>query len=100
MVDIYLLLLAFIVVWYFLYLRKVEESANKNLQQYCHHQDLQFIALARRSMRLRFNTKLGAYWLTEYELEFSGDGQTSYLGRAEMHGLNLHHVNLPPYRVQ
>jgi hypothetical protein len=100
MLDIYVLLTIFLIIWHFLYLRKIVDAANWQVQKYCQDNNIQFIALARKSNRLKFSKRLGLYWLTRFELEFSGDGQSSYVGLAEMQGLKLFNVNLPPYRIE
>jgi uncharacterized protein DUF3301 len=97
--DIYLLLGIFLLVWYFIYLRKIAEAARKQATFYCKKEGLQYIAIARRSSRLRFNKRLGIFWLSIFDVEFSGDGESSYQGAMTLHGLKLIDVELPAYRV-
>jgi hypothetical protein len=98
--NIYILLFTFLLLWYFIYLRKIAECARVQAKRYCENEGIQFITIARQSSKLRFNKQLGFYWLSIFQLDFSGDGQSSYHGTVTMHGLKLAHVDLPPYRIQ
>lgn len=97
--DIYLLLAIFLVCWYFIYLRKVAESARVQAVKYCKLQGLQFMTIARKSARLSFDKRNGIMMKSSYEFEFSGDGESSAQGIINLHGLRLHSVDLPAYRV-
>jgi len=97
--NIYILLTFFLIFWYFIYLRKVAEAARKQATKYCEKENLQYIAIARRSSRLRFNKQLGLFWLSIFDVEFSGDGESSYQGEMTLHGLRLINVELPAYRI-
>ena len=99
MAEIYLLLLICLVLWYFIYLRKIAESARKHAITYCKKEGLQYIAIARRTSRLRFNKRQGIFWYSIFDIEFSGDGQSSYQGTIILHGLKLVDINLPAYRI-
>lgn len=99
MENIYLLLIASLFIWFFWSLRKIEEMAVKHANHYCEQQQLQFIALARLGVRFRFNKRLGPHLLTNFALEFSSDGESSYTGELTMKGLKLDRVELPPYRL-
>ena len=99
MENIYILLTVFLVLWYFVHLRKIAEAARKQASNYCKKENLQFIAIARRSSRLRFNKQLGIYWLSVFDAEFSGDGESSFQGVMILHGLRLADVQLPAYRI-
>jgi hypothetical protein len=97
--DIYLLLFIFLVIWYFIYLRKIAESARKQAIAYCENKGLQYIAVARRSSRLQCNKELGVFWRSIFDLEFSGDGESSYQGEMTLHGLKMIAIDLPAYRI-
>jgi len=97
--NIYLLLGIFLILWYFIYLRKISEAARIQANQYCKKENLQYIAIARRSSRLRFNKQLGIFWLSIFDVEFSSDGEASYQGSMILHGLKLIQVDLPAYRI-
>lgn len=99
MENIYLLLFVLLVCWYLFYLRKVSEAGTRQAQQYCKKANLQFISVARRSSKLRFNKKLGIYWLSYFDFEFSGDGESQYQGVMILSGLKLTDLIVPPYRV-
>lgn len=99
MENIYYLLLVCLVFWYFIYLRKVSEEANIHAKQYCEQSQLQFIAIGRQSSRLTFDKKYGLVWLSLFDVEFSGDGESSNNAVLSLYGLKLGSVVVPPYRV-
>jgi len=99
MENIYLLLLVCLVFWYFIYLRKVAEFSRMHIQQYCEKEKLQYLSIARISSRLRFNKRLGIHWLSIFEFEFSGDGESMYTGRALLRNYKLDHIDVPAYRI-
>jgi hypothetical protein len=99
MENIYYLLLVCLVFWYFIYLRKVSEAANIHAKQYCEQSQLQFIAIGRQSSRLTFDKKHGLVWLSLFDVEFSGDGESSNNAVLSLYGLKLGSVVVPPYRV-
>ena len=99
MENIYYLLLVGLIFWYFIYLRKVSEVARVHATQYCEQSQLQFIAIARQSSRLTFNKKYGSVWLSLFDVEFSGDGESSNNAILSLYGLKLGSVDIPPYRV-
>ncbi len=99
MENIYLLLLVCLVFWYFIYLRKVSEFARLHIQNYCKQEKLQYISDARVSSRLKFNKRLGIHWLSIFEFEFSGDGESTYSGRASLRNYKLDHIDIPAYRI-
>lgn len=99
MENVYLLLMVALVCWYFFYLRKLAEMGTYHAKQYCQQANLQFIAVARRCSRLTINKKYGLHWLSSFDFEFSGDGESSYQGELILRGLKLEHVSIPPYRI-
>jgi hypothetical protein len=99
MENIYYLLCFALCCWYFIFLRKVAESARRHVKQYCQQKNLQYLSIARLSSRLRFNKKQGLYWLSRFEFEFSGDGESQYLGHAILTNYRLEKIDLPAYRV-
>ena len=99
MENIYYLLLACLIIWYFIYLRKVSEVARIHAKNYCEQNQLQFIAIARQSSRLTFNKKYGLVWLSLFDVEFSGDGESSNNAILSLYGLKFGSVDIPPYRV-
>jgi hypothetical protein len=99
MENIYYLLIVCLIFWYFIYLRKVAEAALIHANRYCEQSQLQFMAIARRSSRLKFNKKHGLVWFSLFDIEFSGDGESSNNATLSLYGLKLDNVDVPPYRV-
>jgi len=99
MENIYYLLGFCLLCWYFVYIRKVSEAALKHCQRYCDNENLQFIAIARRSSRFKFTKKSGFHLFSLYDFEFSGDGDSCYQGVVSLKALKLDRVELPAYRV-
>ena len=99
MENIYYLLLICLICWYFIYLRKVSEAALRHANHYCKQSQLQFIAIARRSSRLTFNKNHGLVWFSVFDIEFSGDGESSNIAILSLYGLTLDNIVIPPYRV-
>mgnify|MGYP000032360508 FL=1 len=99
MENIYYLLVICLICWYFIYLRKVSEAARKHANRYCDQSQLQFIAIARRSSRLKFSKQYGLVWFSLFDIEFSGDGESSNHATLSLFGLKLDNVDVPPYRV-
>ena len=99
MENIYILLLILLFFWYFISLRKIAESARENAIKFCHKENIQFISIARISSKPRFNKRSGPHWLSHFEFEFSGDGQSSYCGNITLRGQKLENITTPPYRI-
>jgi hypothetical protein len=95
------LVLIFVLVgvgWQFWRIRAISESASEYLTRYCSQQGLQLISLSRRK------TRLGSYrgkldWYTEFNFEFSGNGEDAYQGVLIMRGQHVTQTTLPPYRI-
>ncbi|MBA6356030.1 MULTISPECIES: DUF3301 domain-containing protein [unclassified Colwellia] len=99
MENIYLLLIVCLFLWYFIYLRKVSEFALRHITAYCEKDGLQFISLSRRSNRLTFSKALGPHWISIFDFEFSGDGESSYQGQATLKGYKLENTHVPMYKI-
>jgi hypothetical protein len=99
MENIYYLLLFGLICWYFIYLRQVSEGARRYVEKYCKQAELQFIAIARRSTRLKFTKRYGLCFYSIFDFDFSGDGESSHTGELSLYGLKLNKVDLPAYRV-
>ena len=99
MENIYYLLAFSIVCWHFLYLRKVTERANLQAKKHCADTDTQLLSVARRFTRPCFNKEYGLHWLSTFDFEFSGDGESKYEGVLILRGLKLAQIIVPPYRV-
>ena len=99
MANIYLLLFIALLLWYFVHMRKVAESARQFAVQHCKKEQLQFIAIARSSNRIRFSKRQGLYFETTYTFEFSGDGESEYQGKLTLAGYRLLNIEMPAYRI-
>lgn len=99
MTEIYVLLLAFLIIWYFISLRKIAERARILAQQYCKQNSLQFIAIARTKTSVGISKRQGIFIKSIFEFEFSGDGESSYQGYLTMHGNKPLDFELPAYKV-
>lgn len=99
MENIYYLLFVFAIFWYFIYLRKVSEMARSQIKKYCDKEQLQFISIARQSSRFRFNKKFGPHFLSLFDIEFSGDGESRYQGSISLRGYKLESIDFPAYRI-
>ncbi len=99
MENIYYLLFICLFCWYFVYLRQVSEAARAHVDRYCKQTELQFIAIARRSTRLKFNKKHGLAFYSIFDFEFSGNGEEKNDGVIFLYGLKLHNIDIPVYRV-
>ncbi len=99
MENIYYLLFVGLIFWYFIYLRKVAESARYHANKYCEKEQLQFISIDRLSSRLSFTKKLGPHWLSIFNFEFSGDGETNYQGKIILRNYRLDNVEMPVYKI-
>ncbi|WP_371372824.1 DUF3301 domain-containing protein [Thalassotalea aquiviva] len=97
--DIYILLGVCLGLWYLYHLRNIAEHARKQAQQHCEQLNLQFIAIARVKTRLRFNPRLGPHLRSQFQVEFSSDGESAYQGQLLMLGLKLESFDLPVYKI-
>lgn len=98
LLDILLLAIVIFVGFHFWRVRAISEQAQVYLQQYCEKQGLQFISCARRKTRL--TTVRGKLdWYSEFNFEFSGNGEDSYTGAIAMRGLKVVQTDLPAYRI-
>ena len=100
MENIYLLLFVCLIFWYFIYLRKVAEFARLHVNKYCEAEKLQYLSIARRSSRLKFNKRLGLHWLSTFEFEFSGDGESMYAGFISLRNYKLDNIDVPAYKFK
>ncbi|NQY63070.1 MAG: DUF3301 domain-containing protein [Alteromonadaceae bacterium] len=99
MENIYYLIIVCLIFWYFVYLRKVSEFARSHANKYCTKENLQFLTIARRSSRLSFSKRQGIFWLSIFDFEFSGDGESQYQGEITLKGYKLDNINIPAYRI-
>ena len=99
MENIYYLLFVALIFWYFVYLRRVSEYARSHANKYCKQENLQFLAIARLSSKFRFSKRYGPHWISQFDLEFSGDGESKYHGTMTLRGYKLDKIDTPAYRV-
>lgn len=79
-------------------LRSIAEYMVVYANQYCKRNQLQYISLARSSTKFKvYKGRLD--WQLSYQLEFSSDGQSDYVGTIVSHGKHVIQIELPPYRV-
>ena len=97
MENIYYLLIAFLICWYFIYQRQVAEAARRHIAAYCKKEGLQLISVARRVSRPSISKRDGIFILSTFDFEFSGDGESSYQGNLTLRGVKLDNVYLPPF---
>jgi len=97
--SLVILMVIVVIVIQFWRLRSIAEYMVDYANQYCKRHQLQYISLARSG------TKFTAYkgrldWQLVYQLEFSSDGQTEYVGTITSHGKHVIDIELPAYRVE
>ena len=96
--DILLLCIIAVMMFQFWRIRAIAEHAKFYLSRYCEKNQLQLISVARQKTRLGFHRgKLD--WHTQFQFEFSGNGEDSYQGTLFMTGLSIVDTQLPAYRV-
>ena len=87
-----------VIAFQFWKLRGNVEYMIKYAHRYCEKNDLQYISLARS--KTRFKAYKGTIdWHISYELAFSSDGETEYVGHLTAHGKHIIKVDLPAYRI-
>lgn len=97
--SVVILLLIIVVVVQFWRLRSIAEYMVDYANQYCTRNQLQYISLARTGTKFRaYKGRLD--WQLSYQLEFSSDGETDYVGTIVSHGKHVIEIELPAYRVQ
>ncbi|MDO6428331.1 DUF3301 domain-containing protein [Thalassotalea sp. 1_MG-2023] len=97
--DFYIIILIFLIFWFFIFQRKVSETAKKHVDRYCQQEGLQFISVARRTTKLSFSKRYGPYWQCVFDFEFSGDGESTYTGVLSMANLKLENIITPAHRI-
>ena len=80
-------------------MRQIAEKARQLGQHYCEKNSLQYISISRLKSRFKFSKRLGLYIASSFALEFSSNGEDSYIGELMMEGIKLKDVHLPPYRI-
>ncbi|CAM3723118.1 DUF3301 domain-containing protein [Rheinheimera salexigens] len=78
--------------------RKQDERANLLAKQLCQQQELQLLDCARNGHSIRKHNG-SIRWLTSYQVDFSGDGESRYQAELILSGMRLAAFELPAYRV-
>lgn len=96
--SLVILMVIVLVAMQFWRLRSIAEYMVNYTNQYCTRHDLQYISLARTSTKFKiYKGRLD--WQLSYQLEFSSDGKTDYIGNIVSHGKHVINIDLPAYRV-
>lgn len=96
--PVLLLLLISSVCYVFWLQRKQDERAVTVARQLCQQQQLQMLDCGRSGHRFRkVNGRLR--FLTSYQVDFSGDGESRYQAELLLSGMRLAEFNLPAYRI-
>lgn len=78
--------------------RKQDERARMLARQLCQQQQLQLLDCGRNGHSLKkLNGNLR--WVTSYQVDFSGDGQSRYQAELLLKGMRLAQFTLPPHRI-
>lgn len=94
-----LLLLAVSTICYLFWLqRKQDERAVVVARQLCQQQQLQMLDCGRSGHSFR---KINGHlrFITSYQVDFSGDGESRYQAELLLSGMRLAGFNLPAYRI-
>lgn len=96
--SMWLILVVLSIIYLFWQQRKQDEQALRIARQHCQQQQLQLLDCARiKHTFVRHNGRLR--WLTSYQVDFSGDGESRYQGELLLAGMRLAAFNLPAYRI-
>lgn len=96
--NVVILLILVVIVVQFWRLRSIAEFMVQYANQYCNKHKLQYISLARTETRFKiYKGRLD--WQLSYQMEFSSDGQTEYIGIIVSHGKHVVSIDLPAYRI-
>ena len=96
--SVLLLLLISTVCYLFWLQRKQDERAVVVARQLCQQQQLQLLDCGRSGHSLR-KIQGRLRFITLYQVDFSGDGESRYQAELWMKGLRLADFKLPPFRV-
>lgn len=96
--PVLLLLLISTICYMFWLQRKQDERALHLARQLCQQQQLQMLDCGRSGHSVkRINGRLR--FITEYQVDFSGDGESRYQAELLLTGMRLAAFNLPAYRI-
>lgn len=96
--PVLLLLLLGSICYLFWMQRKQDERALLVARQLCQQQQLQLLDCGRNGHQFRrIEGKLR--FVTSYQVDFSGDGESRYQAELLLNGMRLAAFNLPAYRI-
>ncbi|WP_199609303.1 DUF3301 domain-containing protein [Flocculibacter collagenilyticus] len=96
--HIFLLLFALLIIWAFWYQRSLAEIARNFAQQHCQQRQVQFISIALVKRGFTRNKRGTLTLKTEFNFEFSGDGESRYEGQIILIGKQLADIQMPAYK--
>ncbi|MCU4676958.1 DUF3301 domain-containing protein [Catenovulum sp. 2E275] len=99
LIDIVILIGLFLVGFQFWQLRKQTEAALAYANNYCEQNNLQFISLARKQTKIKLFKKKLIEWQSEFEIEFSGNGEDSSLGFMQLQDMRLVNITTQAYPI-
>ncbi|RCU51059.1 MULTISPECIES: DUF3301 domain-containing protein [Corallincola] len=95
------LILLFVIGGYWWRAREVKELALKAARAHCEQMNVQLLDYSTYQQRLRI--KRGSdgklHLLRTFQFEFSSMGEDRYLGKIEMLGKRMQHIELAPHRI-
>ncbi|HEY0922123.1 MULTISPECIES: DUF3301 domain-containing protein [Rheinheimera] len=96
--PVLLLLIISSICYAFWLQRKQDERAVVVARQLCQQQQLQMLDCGRSGHSFRkINGRLR--FITSYQVDFSGDGESRYQAELLLSGMRLAEFNLPAYRI-
>jgi hypothetical protein len=96
--SVLLLLVISTICYLFWMQRKQDERAVMLARQQCQQQQLQLLDCGRSGHSFRrINGRLR--FITQYQVDFSGDGESRYQAELLLSGMRLAAFNLPTYRI-
>jgi hypothetical protein len=96
--PVLLLLIISSICYAFWLQRKQDERAVVVARQRCQQQQLQMLDCGRNGHSFRkINGRLR--FITSYQVDFSGDGESRYQAELLLSGMRLAEFNLPAYRI-
>lgn len=98
LLSLILVFVCVLIVVQFWRLRGIAEYMVEYANQYCNKHNLQYISLARTGSKFTaYKGKLD--WHLNYQMEFSSDGESGYVGTLTCHGKQVINIDLPAYRI-
>ncbi len=99
LINILVLIAIFLFAFQFWQLRRQTETAHAYAKDYCERNNLQFISLARKKTQIRLFRKKLLEWRSEFEIEFSGNGEDSSTGSMILEDMRLVGITTQAYPI-